>query len=383
MIIGLVSDTHLNEHSEELMTKIKIAFKGVDLILHAGDLTSEIVIEDLEKIAPVIAVQGNMDRFNGLDLPKTQIIEKEGIKIGLSHGEVYPRGDNQQLYYIAKELGVKILVTGHTHQAKIEEYEDVLLLNPGSPTSPKLADPTVMLLELDNGEVEVKPIKLGESTCSALNLDQFKKWVKIMGSRWQQEKKNDPYYKKAKSEEYRSRASYKLKQLDKKFKIIKQGNTVVDLGASPGGWSQIALEKVGEEGLVVGVDLNRIKPFEEENFYSIRGDFTIEEVQNQIIEKINGKTKVLISDASPSLTGIKNIDQLNSYDLIDSIITIADNILEPKGNLVIKAFQGKEYKAILDKLKKKFRVLKTTKPPSSRKKSAEIYIIGLGFKKQS
>ncbi|MCC7553613.1 MAG: YfcE family phosphodiesterase [Methanobacteriaceae archaeon] len=175
MIIGLVSDTHLNEHSEELMTKIKIAFKGVDLILHAGDLTSEIVIEDLEKIAPVIAVQGNMDRFNGLDLPKTQIIEKEGIKIGLSHGEVYPRGDNQQLYYIAKELGVKILVTGHTHQAKIEEYEDVLLLNPGSPTSPKLADPTVMLLELDNGEVEVKPIKLGESTCSALNLDQFKK----------------------------------------------------------------------------------------------------------------------------------------------------------------------------------------------------------------
>ncbi|MCC7553614.1 MAG: RlmE family RNA methyltransferase [Methanobacteriaceae archaeon] len=204
-----------------------------------------------------------------------------------------------------------------------------------------------------------------------------------MGSRWQQEKKNDPYYKKAKSEEYRSRASYKLKQLDKKFKIIKQGNTVVDLGASPGGWSQIALEKVGEEGLVVGVDLNRIKPFEEENFYSIRGDFTIEEVQNQIIEKINGKTKVLISDASPSLTGIKNIDQLNSYDLIDSIITIADNILEPKGNLVIKAFQGKEYKAILDKLKKKFRVLKTTKPPSSRKKSAEIYIIGLGFKKQS
>ncbi|WP_409199824.1 RlmE family RNA methyltransferase [Methanobrevibacter sp. DSM 116169] len=201
-----------------------------------------------------------------------------------------------------------------------------------------------------------------------------------MGSKWQQEKKNDPFYKKAKNEEYRSRASFKLKQLDKKFKIIKTGNTVVDLGASPGGWSQVALEKVGEEGLVIGVDLNRIKPFEEENFHGIRGDFTTDEVQNQITKLVGGKTKVLISDASPSLCGIKNIDQLNSYDLIESIIEIADNILENKGNLVIKAFQGSEYNTILNHLKKRFKILKTTKPSSSRKKSAEMYIIGLGFK---
>ena len=101
-----------------------------------------------------------------------------------------------------------------------------------------------------------------------------------MGSRWQVEKKNDPYYKRAKSEEYRSRASYKLKQLDKKYKIIKEGDTVVDLGAAPGGWSQVALEKVGEEGIVVGVDLNRIKPFHEPNYYGIRGDFTKEALSN-------------------------------------------------------------------------------------------------------
>jgi len=201
-----------------------------------------------------------------------------------------------------------------------------------------------------------------------------------MGSNWQQSKKNDPYYKKAKKEEYRSRASYKLKQLDKKFKILKTGKTVVDLGSSPGGWSQVALEKVGQEGIVVGVDLNNIKPFEEENFYSIRGDFTTEKIQQEIIKTTGGKTDVLLSDASPSLTGIKNIDQLNSYDLIENVIEIANNILKLKGNLVIKAFQGSEYKTILDKLKKKFRILKTTKPPSSRKKSSEIYIIGLGFK---
>lgn len=202
-----------------------------------------------------------------------------------------------------------------------------------------------------------------------------------MSESWQHERKNDPYYKKAKSEDYRSRASYKLKQLDKKFKLIKESSTIVDLGAAPGGWSQVALEKVGEEGIVVGVDLNRIKPFKEENFHGIRGDFTTEEIQSQIIEIIGGKTKVLISDASPKLCGIKNLDQLRSLDLINVVIEIADNILEEKGNLVMKVFQGPEYKQMLVDLKKKFRQVKTTKPPSSRKKSSEMYVVGLGFKK--
>ena len=200
-----------------------------------------------------------------------------------------------------------------------------------------------------------------------------------MGSRWQMEKKKDPYYKKAKQEEYRSRASYKLKQLDKKFNIIKEGNSVVDLGAAPGGWSQVALEKVGEEGIVVGVDLNRFKRFPEENYYGIRGDFTEKEVQDKIITLLGGKAKVVLSDASPSLCGIKNINQLRSIDLTNVVIEIAENILEEKGNLVIKVFQGPEYKNMLDSLKSKFRQVKTTKPPSSRKKSSEMYVVGLGY----
>lgn len=202
-----------------------------------------------------------------------------------------------------------------------------------------------------------------------------------MGSRWEMERKKDPYYKRAKADDYRSRASYKLKQLDKKYKIIKKGDTVVDLGAAPGGWSQVAIEKVEEEGIVVAVDLNRIKPLDGENFYRIRGDFTDENVQNKIKKIVGGHTKVLISDASPTLTGIKDIDHLRSIDLIESVISIGDNILEDKGNIVIKAFQGEEYKNLIDKLKKKFKVLKTTKPPSSRKKSSEMYIVGLGFKR--
>ena len=200
-----------------------------------------------------------------------------------------------------------------------------------------------------------------------------------MGSKWQMERNNDPYYKRAKAEDYRSRASYKLKQLDKKYKIIKQSNTVVDLGAAPGGWSQVALEKVGEEGIVVGVDLNHIRALPEENYYRIKGDFTTQEVQDKIMRVIGGKAKVVMSDASPELCGIKNLDQLRSIDLTNAVIGIADNILEQKGNLVMKVFQGPEYKNMLDSLKGKFRHVRTTKPASSRKKSSEMYVVGLEY----
>ena len=165
-----------------------------------------------------------------------------------------------------------------------------------------------------------------------------------MGSKWQMERKNDPYYRRAKAEDYRSRASYKLKQLDKKYKIIKQANTVVDLGAAPGGWSQVALEKVGEEGIVVGVDLNHIRALPDENYYRIKGDFTTSEVQDKIIRVIGGKAKVVMSDASLELCGIKNLDQLRSIDLTNAVIGIAENILEHKGNLVMKVFKAQNIK---------------------------------------
>jgi 23S rRNA (uridine2552-2'-O)-methyltransferase len=139
------------------------------------------------------------------------------------------------------------------------------------------------------------------------------------------------------------------------------------------------LEKVGEEGIVVGVDLNRFKKFHEENCYGIRGDFTTPEVQEKIMGYIGGKAKVVMSDASPSLCGIKNIDQLRSIDLVNVVIEIAENILEDKGNLVMKVFQGPEYKTMLDSLKGKFRHVRTTKPASSRKKSSEMYVVGLEY----
>lgn len=174
MLIGLISDTHIPDRARELPKNVISAFQNVDLILHAGDLTSMEVIDELEKIAPTIVIQGNMDRAAGIILPNAKVIEAEGIKIGIAHGEVYPRADTQQLLYLAKQLGADILVTGHSHQPKIEQIDGVLLLNPGSPIVPRLADRTVMLLEINNKDVDVEVVKIGNPVCSALDLDKFK-----------------------------------------------------------------------------------------------------------------------------------------------------------------------------------------------------------------
>ncbi len=175
MLIGLISDTHIPDRARILPQNVIDAFSDVDLILHAGDLTSPKVIEELEDMAPVVAVQGNMDRARGINLPVAQVIEAEDLKIGLVHGEVYPRGDTQQLLYLARELDVDILVSGHSHQPKIEQQEGKLLLNPGSPIVPRLADRTVMLLEINNKEVDVEIVKIGSPVCSALDFDKYKR----------------------------------------------------------------------------------------------------------------------------------------------------------------------------------------------------------------
>ncbi|WP_414468283.1 RlmE family RNA methyltransferase [Methanobacterium sp. ACI-7] len=198
-----------------------------------------------------------------------------------------------------------------------------------------------------------------------------------MGKRWQVEKKKEHYYKSAKKESYRSRASYKLLQLNKKFKIIKNKDYVVDLGAAPGGWSQVALDLVGEEGKVVAVDLQRIKPFEEENFIQITGDFTKKEVIDKIEKELGWNADVILSDAAPKLTGIKDIDQLKSIDIAENALKIADSILKIGGNMVIKVFQGEGFEEYLKKVKENFRVVKTTKPPSSKKGSMEMYLIAM------
>ena len=170
MLIGVISDTHIPERADEIPKTVFEVFKDVDMILHAGDVVSIAVIDQLKKLAPTICVQGNIDRYYGLNLPKRNVITVDKFKIGLDHGEVYPRGDTQQLRYIALEMDVDVLISGHTHWAFINRIDDILLLNPGSPTVPRMSDPTVMLLKIENNTIDSDIIKMGESTCKALNL---------------------------------------------------------------------------------------------------------------------------------------------------------------------------------------------------------------------
>ncbi len=172
MLIGAISDTHIPERALNIPETVFEVFKDVDIILHAGDLVSPLVKDQLDEIAPTTCVQGNMDRYTGLKLPERKKFDFEGIKIGLSHGEVYPRGDTQQLHYIGLEMDVNVLITGHTHWSFIKELPDMLLLNPGSPTVPRLSDPSVMIIEIEDGKLDARIVKIGDPICKALNFKE-------------------------------------------------------------------------------------------------------------------------------------------------------------------------------------------------------------------
>jgi putative phosphoesterase len=169
MLIGVISDTHIPERADKIPEAVFEAFKDVEMIFHAGDLVSMDVLHELENLAPTRCVQGNVDRMCGLKLPKQEIVKVDGIKIGLDHGEVYPRGDTQQLKYIGMEMGVDVLISGHTHTSFIKEVGNMLLLNPGSPTAPRMSDPSVMVVEVNDKSLDAWIIKIGEPMCKALN----------------------------------------------------------------------------------------------------------------------------------------------------------------------------------------------------------------------
>ncbi len=169
MLIGIISDTHIPERAVKIPETVFETFKDVEMILHAGDLISMDVLSELDNLAPTICVQGNMDRIYGLKLPRQEIIKVDGIKIGVDHGEVYPRGETQQLKYIGLEMGVDVLITGHTHSSFIQEVDKMLLLNPGSPTVPRMTDPSVMLIKVNDKKIDARIIKIGETMCKALN----------------------------------------------------------------------------------------------------------------------------------------------------------------------------------------------------------------------
>jgi len=192
--------------------------------------------------------------------------------------------------------------------------------------------------------------------------------------------KHDSYYRQAKAHGYRSRAAYKLQQINNKFKLIRRGNVVLDLGAAPGGWLQVASELVGEKGKVLGVDLNRIK--ELPNVTLLIGDITDPKLIDSIKAHLSdGCVDVVISDVAPNISGNYSIDQARSVFLAKAALNLAKQFLRPNGNFVVKVFEGEDFQEFFNQLKKLFRQSKKFSPQASRARSSEIYVIGLGFKK--
>ncbi len=184
-------------------------------------------------------------------------------------------------------------------------------------------------------------------------------------------KRKDYFYKKAKEEGFRSRAAYKLIEIQKKYKIFKKGDYVLDLGCAPGGWIQVVLKFIGKDGGIKGIDLLDVKPFKEENVEIIKGDIYEYNFENE-------KFDVIISDMAPNTSGIKHADYYRSFELCEYAFKIAQNCLKNNGNLVMKIFQGKEFNELRGVLKKNFKEVSVFKPKSSRSSSVETYIVCKG-----
>ena len=206
---------------------------------------------------------------------------------------------------------------------------------------------------------------------------------KSSSTRWLQRQLNDPYVKEAKYLGYRSRAAFKIIEIDKKFKIFKKGKIVADLGAAPGGWSQFVIEKVGS-GNVVAIDLLEMDVIDGVKF--IQGDFTDPNIQKEFIKNIpvkkdsKPKFNIILTDMAANCCGDKDTDHLRMIDLLEDVMKFADKFMQKGGVLVAKSFQGSASYDFFSELKKKFSVIKNFKPSSSRKESSEIYIIATGFK---
>ena len=201
----------------------------------------------------------------------------------------------------------------------------------------------------------------------------------------------DRFYIRAKEEGFRARSAYKLKEIEAKFRIIKRGDTVIDLGAAPGGWSQVASELVGAHGMVISVDLQHIEPIE--GVVTLRGDITDQEATIKLLRNalmlhgLHGRENdsaavaaVVLSDAAPKLSGNRAYDHYRSFELSKAALGIATALLKPGGNFVAKIFQGELYRAFYKAVKDVFQDTRAYTPKASHKRSAEVFVIGKRFK---
>lgn len=206
-----------------------------------------------------------------------------------------------------------------------------------------------------------------------------------LNKNWLHDHINDPYVKLAQKEGYRARAAYKLKEIDEAEKLIKSGQTIVDLGCTPGSWAQYTRRKLagkdggGINGTIIGLDILPMEPVADVQY--IQGDFREEEVLSQLDEVLSGrKVDVVLSDMAPNLSGISHADAARMEHLIDLAIEFSQIHLKPEGALLVKCFKDMGFTQILEKFRTEFKTVKQVKPKASRDKSSEIFLLGRGLK---
>jgi 23S rRNA (uridine2552-2'-O)-methyltransferase len=230
---------------------------------------------------------------------------------------------------------------------------------------------------------------------------------KKVNKAWLHDHVNDPYVRQAQIDGYRARAAYKLKEIDEQYKLIRPGHTVVDLGSTPGAWSQYLRRRLSPEGAAVGalngriiaLDMLPMEPVEGVEF--IQGDFTTDEVLQQLLQKLEQTSQlnrrpdanlasktgaqrlvdVVVSDMAPNLSGIASTDAARIAELVELAVSFAQQHMKPEGALVVKLFHGAAYNPLVKLFKETFKTVKAIKPKSSRDKSAETFLLGVGLKK--
>lgn len=201
---------------------------------------------------------------------------------------------------------------------------------------------------------------------------------RLSSTRWLQRQLNDPYVQEAKRQGYRSRAAFKLIELDDKFKFLKKGAKVIDLGAAPGGWTQVALARIGDSGHVIGIDLLEMEAIPGADL--IQGDFLDDDAPERLKALLGGQADIVLSDMAAASTGHPQTDHLRIMGLLEVAADFAADVLAPGGTFVGKVLQGGTENELLAALKRDFRTVKHAKPPASRSDSAEVYVVATGFR---
>lgn len=200
---------------------------------------------------------------------------------------------------------------------------------------------------------------------------------KASSKRWLREHERDVFVQKARSEGYRSRAAYKLLEIDRRDRLLKPGMTVFDLGAAPGGWSQVVRERLGNSGTVIAVDLLEMPSLAGVHF--IQGDFTDAAVVEQMRQNAGGPADLVLSDLAPNMSGMRAVDQPRMMHLVESVLYFAERSLKPGGDLLLKVFHGEGFDEFLRDLRSRFEKVAIRKPEASRDRSSETYVLARGL----